>query len=542
MPPSTLFVALDEAAGIEDVAVAFPSVHESRTLSELVESSRRAAGGLAGSGVAPGECVGLLSPNGPEFFEAFFGITRLGAAVCPLPIPAGLRHLDSYLDRLERVTAAANMKRLVVSHRFEQVAGLLGERLSHLELIGTDTVAAGPAVDAASVSGDDLAVIQFTSGSTAAPKGVALTHANVLAGLAAISDGIGYTAADSVGMWLPLFHDMGLFGTLSAIVNARPVTVWSPVDFVKHPDDWLREFLAIGATISPAPNFGYDYLTAAFTDDEAKSLPDMSHWRIAFNGAESIAADSISAFLARFAPAGFQPGAMRCVYGMAEATLAVTFPPTGRAPRFDAVDRAALLDGRVVDCDPDSGDARLVANVGDPVLGMEVRLADPAGRVLAEDRRVGEIQVRGPAVMTGYLHLASPFTDDGWLPTGDLGYLRDGDLYVTGRVKEMITVRGTNFYPNDVEALLRSAPGVYRRRCVALADAEREKMVLIVETPMTDEAERQRLRTDLRGRVQGPLGLTDIEIVLVAPRAIPTTTSGKLQRLAAAELIPRPRS
>jgi acyl-CoA synthetase (AMP-forming)/AMP-acid ligase II len=496
------------------------------------------AGGFAESKIQPGERVGLLCPNAPEFLQSLFGIMRLGAAVCPLPTPVGLKHIDAYLGRLERIAAVAGIKRLVISHRFEQVAGILNERIPGLEIIVTSTALAGRALNNSSVHDDGLAIVQFTSGSTANPKGVGLTHGNVLAGSEAIAAGIAVSADDRAGFWLPLFHDMGLFGTLTSLLTATPVTVWSPLEFVKRPGDWLRDFIATRATITASPNFGYEHLVAAVPAEEVKLLGDMSHWRIAGNGAESIAADSTESFLERFAPAGFRPETMFCIYGMAEATLAVTFPPLGRPPLFDAVDRKALLDGAVVACDRESDHARLVANLGAPVRGMELRLADADGRVLDAPAQIGEIQLRGSAVMSGYLDAQMPaFTPDGWLPTGDLGYLRGDDLHITGRVKEMITVRGVNFYPDDVESLVRTVPGVYKRRCVAFADTEHEKITLVAETALSDGADRSRLLGDLRGRIQESLGFADVDIRLFEPTAIPRTTSGKLQRLATRELL-----
>ena len=538
MPPRTVFAALDEAARVADVPISFPSVRETLTLTELAESSAGMAGGLASRGVAPGEPVGLLCPNAPEFLRSFFAVMRLGAVVCPLPIAAGLTQIDTYLDRLQRIAATAGMKRIVMSHRFAQLAGIVSEHLPGVDVIVTDTVHADGPVAAAHVHGEDAAIVQFTSGSTADPKGVVLTHDNALAGLDAITVGIEISRADSGGFWLPLFHDMGLFATLASILNARPVTIWSPTEFIKRPTDWLRDFVATGATVSAFPNFGYDYLAAACSAEDVKSVGSMSHWRITFNGAESITAASTEGFLRRFAPAGFRPETMFCVYGMAEATLAVTFPPLGRAPLFDAVDRAALSDGAVVPCGRDDTRARLVANVGTPVRGMQLRLVDPNGQTPTAPDRVGEVQLRGSAVTPGYIGgQASTFTTDGWLPTGDLGYLRGGDLHVTGRAKEMITVRGMNFYPEDVENLVRTNPGIYRGRCVAFTDPERETMSLIAETAVENPADRTKLLGELHEQIRGSLQFGEVDITLLEPRSIPTTTSGKLQRLAARRLL-----
>jgi fatty-acyl-CoA synthase len=365
----------------------------------------------------------------------------------------------------------------------------------------------------------------------------------VLAGLEAINTGIDLRPTDSGGFWIPLFHDMGLFGTISGILAGLPMHLWSPADFVKRPDRWLREFLASGATITAMPNFAYDYLVAAMPPEEAAEL-DMSRWRVSFNGADSISAKSVEAFLDRFAPSGFRPEAMFQVYGMAEATLAVTFPPLGRAPRFDWVDRDVLAEsGRVERVSLEMPRARGVASVGRPVVGIDLRIVDPAtGSVTGEDT-VGEIQIRGLPVTSGYLSAdaadADPMTHDGWLPTGDLAYLHDGEVFVTGRIKEMIKHRGASFYPQDVEAVAKAVSGIYKGRCVAVAGfgtEGQEDMLVVAETDLVGEAA-SRLTADLRHRIQADLGLAQIDVCLVAPSSLPRTSSGKFQRLAARELV-----
>ncbi len=246
--------------------------------------------------------------------------------------------------------------------------------------------------------------------------------------------------------------------------------------------------------------------------------------------------DTVETFLRHFAPAGFPPATMMPVYGLAEATLAVTFPPLGRPVRADWVDRVQLSEHRrAVPVERSSPLARGVVSVGSPVLGMEVRIVDPGTGEPAGEREAGEVQIRGASVTTGYLRAGEqPFTADGWLRTGDLGYLAGGELHVTGRLKELIILRGENFYPEDVEASVRTDPGVHRRRCVAFVDdvGDGEHMTLVAETTLTGQADRDRLTTRLRLRVAELTGLDDLRVVLVVPQSIPRTSSGKLQRLA----------
>jgi len=524
-------------------SVRFPSQREAVTYRELSARAWSMAGELAAEGVRPGDNVGILSPNAPEYFQSLFAVSAAGAAACPLPVPFGMRDLAGYGRQLARIAAVSGMRVVLVSPRLAPLAAQLAAALPGVRPRPA-TCLGVPAAPLPAVTGADAAIVQFTSGSTALPKGVLLTHRNVLAGLAAIRAGIALGDGDAGGFWLPLFHDMGLFGVMSGIQAGIPMHVWSPVSFVKDPARWLREFLAAGATITAMPDFGYGMLTAAFSPDEAAAL-DMTRWRVAVNGSEPIAADTVTAFTERFAAAGFRPEAMFAVYGMAEATLAVTFPPLGRRPVFDWVDRDALATaGRAVPAALGAPCSRAVAGVGRPVAGLEVRVADLETGAPAGDGAVGEVQLRGASVTAGYL--GQPAGEDaasfagGWLRTGDLAYTRAGELFVTGRRKEMITVRGANFYPQDVELIARDVPGVFRGNCVAVAgpaggDGTAE-IVLIAETDRV-AAGADELAARLRQRVAAELGLTAVTVRLVPPRAIPRTSSGKVRRLASLDAV-----
>ncbi len=546
MLAGTLHEALDQiAVRSPDTPVRFPSEPAAISLRDLAESSLSIAHALAEDGVGPGSRVGIFSQNAPEFLQALFAVTRTGAAACPLPLPTAARDLHGHADRLARISSIAGMRRVLVSSRLRALAGRFSASMGETAFVCTDDLrgGTGAAGRLPTVAPTDLAIVQFTSGSTAAPKGVRLTHGNALAGIEAISEGITLGPGDGGGIWLPLFHDMGLFATLCAIMRGIPMTVWSPASFVKNPARWLREFLAAEATISTAPSFGYDQLVAAVSADDAARL-DLRRWRIAFNGAEPIAVASIERFLERFTPAGFAPETMFPVYGMAEATLAVTFPSLGCLPTSLWVDRDRLANAASAHEVPrEHPQARGVVGVGRPVRGVEVRIADPViGGVPAADHRVGEIEIRGDSVTSGYLVAEGSdsglFTSDGWLRTGDLGFRRQEELFVTGRRKEMIIVHGVNFYPEDVEGIARDIPGVFKRRCVAVAARNTdgaELMTLLAETNLSDPTARDLLAADLRAQVIGSLGLSDLTVRLLPPSSLPRTSSGKFQRLAARE-------
>ncbi|WP_067562468.1 AMP-binding protein [Nocardia acidivorans] len=533
----------DIAAAHPRVSATFWSTAENIEYAELQRAAESAAATLLARGVRRGEPVGILCPNAPEFMVSFFAIAAAGAAATPLPLPAGIRRAAGYPQQLAAITAAAGMRTVLVSPAFAELVPLLAG--VDVEFVDTATLsgpsAEGPLPAHAVPGPEDLAVVQFTSGSTATPKGVRLTHRQVLSGLAAIREGIALDLNDQGGFWLPLFHDMGLFGTLSAILRGIPAHVWSPLAFVKDPARWLREFAASGSTITAMPNFGYEALLAAVPPEQVAEY-DLSRWRIAFNGAEPISHAVVSAFTERFAPAGFAPSTMFGVYGMAEATLAVAFPPLGRGPVFEWVDRAGLADDFLAQpVSADTPGARAVAGVGAAVRGLRLRIVDPETAAPLPDGRVGEILIRGASVTDGYLAVdpatvADRFID-GWLRTGDLGYLRDGELFVTGRCKDMITVRGVNHYAQDVEAAVGGVEGIYKGRCTAAVDPEGADVIaLIAETELTG-AEAAALAETIRGQVAAELGLAAVEVHLVAPRSIPRTSSGKLQRLAARDLI-----
>ncbi|MBY8857379.1 AMP-binding protein [Nocardia sp. CA2R105] len=528
------------AAGHPEVSARFWSLSQTLDYATLHRTATDAAAALVHRGVRRGEPVGILCPNAPEFLIGLFAVAAAGAAATPLPLPAGARQLQTYPDKLAAIVTAAGMRTVLVSPQFATMTSALSA--VPVEFLDTATLFAETAdAELPPVRPEDPAVVQFTSGSTAAPKGVRLTHRNVLAGLAAIRTGIDLGLSDQGGFWLPLFHDMGLFGTLSAILRGIPAHIWSPTAFVKDPARWLHEFATSGTTITAMPNFGYEALLAAVPPERVADY-DLRHWRIAFNGAEPISRDVVTAFCERFGPAGFDPAAMFAVYGMAEATLAVTFPPLGRVPLFDWVDRGTLSDsGWAHRISPEMPGARAVAGVGRPVAGLRLRVVDPDSGVAIPDGEVGEILISGDPVTEGYLtadpaRTAELFTD-GWLHTGDLGYLRAGELFVTGRSKDMITVRGVNFYAQDVEAAVGDLDGIHRGRCTATTDpVDADTIALIVETDHTDTAADE-LVTAVQARITARLGLAAVRVYLAAPRTIPRTSSGKLQRSAARELI-----
>lgn len=345
---------------------------------------------------------------------------------------------------------------------------------------------------------------------------------------------------DVLIQWMPHHHDMGLFGHLSQILNGADSHVFEPMELLRRPAGLLRYFAEHRATVFTGVNFAYDLLLDA-VEKEGLARLDLSAWRLAFSGAEPVSAVTVRRFQDLLGPAGVAPHVMYPVYGLAEATLPVTFPEPGTVPRIVTIDRHELGSRHTIRQVPAGHrHAKTAVSVGRPVDGVRVRLVDNHGHPLTAGR-LGELQVRGDSVTSGYLNdmrATAGLFDDGWLRTGDLGFRLDADYFVVGRAKEMIIVHGQNYFPEDAEVIARETPGVYRRHAVAVAENDdgHEYLSVIAETKLKDEMAR-RLRRELSERIMAGLGMPQIRVHLVGPHLLTRTTSGKWQRLRAAERL-----
>jgi acyl-CoA synthetase (AMP-forming)/AMP-acid ligase II len=502
---------------------------------ELAAESRRAATALRALGARRGCCVGLLVGTSVDFVVSLFGILRSGAAVAPLGLPRGFQEARTLGERLGRLASALDV--IVLDSVFAtrlSASGFDAVRLATPESLRGNSGA--PLADAPTEQ--DLAVVQYTSGSTSEPRGVALTHSNVLAGCVAIADAMRLTPDDILGAWLPLFHDMGLVGMLAGLLRGVEQYHSAPASFVKDPSAWIQQFALRRATIFTGPNFAYEQLAARVSADELERL-DLSAWRVAFNGGEPIDPDCLGRFLARFAPCGFRASSMLPCYGLAEATLAVTFDDFSQAPVSEWLDRTRLaneLRAVVVGAGP-APNRKGVVCVGRPVPGMRVEIWD--GERRCEEREVGEICISGPSVTRGYYRnpeASAVAVKGGFLHTGDLGYLAQGKLYVTGRRRQMLIVRGENYYPEDIEAAVRSTPGVYQQRCVAIKlDESGESVCILAETKAVSDVQELQHRLYAAARREFPA--LEFDVRLVAPRSLQQTSSGKFQRLLMRDLV-----
>lgn len=538
----TLAASLRAVAAAAPLAsVTFPGLGKKITSTWLLDRADHCARRLIDGGVRPGDIVGVLAPPGPGLLAGLFGCWLAGAVVTVLPARPGFVNGNGQVGRLGRMVSTARVRHLVADDVHDDLVRQLAQ--DRLGLCVVPALAAdAPSVPLPRSDPADLAVVQFTSGTVTEPRGVLLSHRAVMAALRAIVVSSRQGQDDVMVQWMPHYHDMGLFGHLSFLLNGCDSHIFEPIALLRRPAELLRYLAACRATTFTGMNFAYEALIDAASAEVLDGL-DLSAWRLAYNGAEPVSPQTVRRFQETFAPAGVAPHVMYPVYGLAEATLAVTFPVPGSLPALVTVDRAELgRTGQVRLTAPGQPDAKTVVSVGRPVAGLAVRLADEQGRPLGPGQ-LGEIQVRGDMVTSGYLggsaSASAELFDGDWLRTGDLAFQLGGDYFVVGRRKEMTIVNGQNFFPEDAEAIARTVPGVYRRHAVAAGQAGQageEYIAVIAETSLADSA-RAGLARDIRQRVVTELGTPNIQVHLVPPRWLTRTTSGKWQRLLALQRL-----
>ena len=543
--PDTLIDYLQRAGHRPDGGIRFLDRAERDTWfgwAEIRERALTVCGGLRDLGIARGERVALVFPTGLEFFEAFFGILLAGAVPVPLYPPVRLGRLDEYFRRTARMLEVTRARLVLADARVRRI---LGEAIALARPpLGCRTVeeVRGEGGEAVWTDPSDLALVQFSSGTTVEPKPVALSHRALVAQTEILNVCLPDTGEvrHSAVSWLPLYHDMGLIGCVfPALSREASLTLLGPELFVARPALWLRALSRWQATISPAPNFAYNLCLTRVSDADMEGA-DLSNWRIALNGAEAVSPSVLRAFSERFARWGFRPEAMTPVYGLSEAALAVTFSDLSRPFRSVRFEREGLArEGLALEVE----DGREIVSVGRPLPGFGLEIRSDDGRVLPPGR-VGRVWIQGPSLMEGYLdapEATARALQDGWLDTGDLGFLRGGELFLTGRAKDVIILRGRNYAPEEIERSLEGVPGV-RTGCAVAAswlpeDADGERLVLFVEearnaTPRQLEA----LPEACREAVLGAIGLAVDEVVVLEPGTLPRTSSGKLRRQEALRL------
>ena len=511
---------------------------------ELREDALALARRLITLGIRKGDRVALIAETGPEFAAGFFGAVYAGAWPVPLPLPTSFGGRETYVEQLKVMLGSSDPQMFLYP---EDLANFAGDAAQQLGVAARDWAALDTVEPA---SGDlpladsqDIAYLQYSSGSTRFPHGVAVTHHALLDNLRAHGIGLHIDDDDRVVSWLPWYHDMGLVGCLlSPVANQMSVDYLKTEDFARRPLAWLDLVTRNpGKTLSYSPTFGYDICARRMSSQtRAEDRFDLSRWRIAGNGADMIRPDVMQAFVDCFAPAGFQASAFCPSYGLAEATLAVSLMPPGEGIRLELVEESELSGVGTPDQERPRR-FRAIVNCGKPVEGMEVEVRGDDGAVLA-DRSIGKVFVRGASVMVGYFRdqesTRACLSEDNWLDTGDMGYMSGGYIFIVGRAKDMIIINGRNHWPQDIEWAVEQLPGFKSGDIAAFAitgPSGEETPAVLVHCRVSDPTERGRLRDDIRERVRAITGISPV-VELIPPRSLPRTSSGKLSRTKARNL------
>src|ERR1700722_2531078 len=527
------------------------------TFGDLYEHASIVALELRRLGLEPGQTVAIMLPTCTEFFYPFAGILLAGGIPVPIYPPFRADRIAEYASRQANILRNAETQFLITWRQAENLAKLLKPRVPTLRGVlnaqklstASEPAAANAANGAVATAawrpvenlshqarGEDIAFLQYTSGSTGDPKGVVLTHANLLANIHAIVSGLEIRPDDACVSWLPLYHDMGLIGAwFVPLFIGIPLIVMSPLAFLSRPERWLRAIHKHRATIAPAPNFAYELCIRKIADKDLEGL-DLSCWRAATNGAEPVRAETLERFAKRFAPYGFNPKALMAVYGLAEVSLAISIPRLGDGYKVDRIERAAFESGGSAIPAPAGETATLeFVNAGKPLPSVEVRIVDADGRNLGE-RQEGQLWFRSPSATSGYYRNAEAtrelMRDGDWLNSGDLAYWGEGEIYITGRAKDVIIKAGRNLYPHEIEEIVGRVKGV-RTGCVVAFGAPDERTGterLIVAAEIRDVANAKQIEVAISRAVGEALGMPPDVIGLLRAESMPKTSSGKLRR------------
>ncbi|AZM62237.1 MULTISPECIES: fatty acyl-AMP ligase [unclassified Streptomyces] len=519
------------------------------TYRRLESEAQARAAALSAAGLGTGDSAVLLYPTGLEFIRTLLGCMYARVAAAPVQVPTRRRGLE----RLRRIADDAGTTTVLTTGAIkrdleERFAGV--PELAGLRLVDTGTLPARPdGWTAPEPEPHDVALLQYTSGSTGHPKAVQVSHANFLHNVAETED-IWPTGPDGVVVsWLPLFHDMGmLFGVLLPLCSGIPAYLMEPAAFIRRPLRWLEALTRFRGTHAAAPSFAYELCVSDLAENGARHPLDLSAWRVAANGAEPVRHRSVRAFAEAFAAAGFAPEAMCPGYGLAENTLKATASPSDRVPTVLWVGSEALMEGRLELLAEGADGAQPLIGAGAAASTTRVRIVDPASRAACPDGRIGEIWIDGPCVALGYRGReretretfgAEVAGEPGgpYLRTGDLGFVHDGELFVAGRLKDVVIRNGRNFYPQDIELSAESAAEGLRPNCAAafsVDDGTAERLVVVVETDgrVLRENGAERLRENVRRAVYDGQRLHVDEVRLIRRGTLPRTTSGKVQRRA----------
>jgi len=540
----SLVARIEQVAASDTATVTFVAGDEHRTLGwgALHLQARSVAARLQGLGVEPGDHVAVLGPTTGDLVAAIQGVWLAGAVLVTLPLPMRLASLEQFVAQTRHRLVRSEAKLLLVD---PELAGLVAPEPGDPPFVGLDVLCGDDGV-----GGDDwrrpaddpdaLAVLQFTSGSTADPKGVMLRHRHICHNLDGAWAAASMRPDDTVVSWLPLYHDMGLIGLLCVpMTGGCSLVQGAPQDFLARPLRWFRWLSEFGGTVTAGPNFAYALGARALR--RAEEPLDLSKVEVLLSGAEPVDAEVFRGFLDAAARYGMNPACAFPAFGMAEVCIAGTFPPRGRGLRTDVVQRRALeSDHRALPAGREVDGSVELALLGTPVPGLEVRVVDVVTGAPCGDREVGELLLAGSSLTDGYYGQPAASAEvlvDGWLRTGDLAYLLDGELVVCGRIKDVMIVGGRNVYPQDVEKAVGTVDGVRPGNVVAFGvdgrhGAQHVVVVAEVSAPVDGGASSAEVERAVVAAVTESVGVPPREVVLVRPGTVPKTSSGKLQRSA----------
>ncbi|NOW46229.1 fatty-acyl-CoA synthase [Novosphingobium sp. SG751A] len=515
---------------------------------ELRQDAIAMAHRLIARGVKKGDRIAMVAETGADFAALFCGVIYAGAWPVPLPLPTSFGGKDNYIDQLAVQLASSDPSWFFyppeIGHLGLAAAQAHNAKGGACEGLSWDILTADPVVpgELPQASGDDICYLQYSSGSTRFPHGVAVTHASLLNNLRGHGLAMQLQGDDRCVSWLPWYHDMGLVGCfLSVIANQVSTDYLKTEDFARRPLAWLDMITRNpGHSISYSPTFGYDICARRISSQShVDERFDLSRWRLAGNGADMIRPDVMQGFVNAFAPAGFKASAFLPSYGLAEATLSVTIMPPGEGIRVELVEEERLS-GQPRDLSRPAR-YRAIVNCGKPVLDMEIEVRDGSGKILAH-HQIGKVWCKGPSVMHSYFRdpeATAACLVDGWLDTGDMGYQNaEGYLFIVGRAKDMIIINGKNHWPQDIEWAVEQLPGFHQGDIAAFSletDTGEETAAVLVHCRVSDPAERLKLKNAVAEKVRAILGHPAI-VELVPPRTLPRTSSGKLSRAKAKKL------
>lgn len=515
------------------------------TYQGLLEGSRKLAAGLQQRDLRPGQPVAIMLPTGLEYFFSFMGTLMAGGIPVPIYPPARPSQIEDHLRRHANILDNAGTPVLITIPEAKIAARLLKMQVEALREIATPQELAATTESPYPIerTGQDIAHLQYTSGSTGHPKGVVLTHDNLLSNVRAMAQVVEADSTDVFVSWLPLYHDMGLIGAwMGSMTYAMPLNLLSPLTFLARPETWLWNIHRHGGTISGAPNFAFELCLNRIPDERIEGL-DLSSWRFALNGAEPVIPSTLRRFAERFEPYGFRYESLKPVYGLAEVSVGLAFPPPHRAPIIDRVQRDPIQnDGQAVPAEADDPTALEFVACGQPLPGHEVRIVNEAGQELGE-REEGRLEFKGVSATSGYYRNpeeTKALFHDGWVDSGDMAYISGGDIHLTGRRKDIIIRAGRNFHPYELETAIGAMEGI-RKGCVAVFGSTdpatgTERIVALAETREKDPERLAELRRSIDDLAMDMLDTALDDVLLAPPHTVPKTSSGKIRRASSREV------